>query len=271
MAKTTGLASLAQGRSDMFRVDPRVIQIKAGWNGRDMSAVENQEHVDQLAKSIAEVGVKEPITVYWEDSKAWVSDGHCRLLATMRAIEQYGAGDKLKTILVKSEDRYTNEADRVFSQIIRNSGKPFTGLEQAHIFKRLLDFGWEQKDIAVKAGYSGGRVSQILSLLTLPQGVKEMVNAGQVSATMAVQTVKAALNGTAAEQALKAGLATAQATGATKVTAAHMPVSDVTKINVGKAVREAFEYCDIDDSSEDVVVIKMPVDKFEIIRKLLEL
>ncbi len=267
MAKTTGLASLAEGRSDMFRIDPRKINIKAGWNGRDMSAPENQEHVDQLAKSIAEVGVKEPITVYWENSEAWVSDGHCRLLGAMRAIEVYKAD--LKTILVKSEDRHANEADRIFSQILRNSGKPFTQLEQAKVFKRLLDLGWQQQDIAKKAGYSNGRVSQILNLLTLPEGVKDMVVAGQVSPTMAVQTVKAAATPTAAEAALKNGWATAQATGATKVKPAHM--EGEVKINVKKEMSEAFEYSEIDDSDEEVVVIKMPVDKFEIIRKILEL
>ena len=31
MAKT-GLASLSQGRSDLFNVDPRQLHIKQGWN-----------------------------------------------------------------------------------------------------------------------------------------------------------------------------------------------------------------------------------------------
>jgi len=268
MAKTTGLASLAEGRSDMFRVDPRKINIKAGWNGRDMSAPENQEHVDQLARSIAEVGVKEPITVYWENNQAYVSDGHCRLLGAMRAIEHYKC-ETLKTILVKSEDRHSNEADRIFSQILRNSGKPFTQLEQAKVFKRLLDLGWQQQDIAKKAGLSNGRVSQILDLLTLTEAVKNMVIAGQVSPTMAVQTVKAASTPTAAEEALKNGWATAQAAGATKVKPSHM--EGEVKINVAKAVKDAFEYADVDDSDDEVVVVKFPVDKFEVIRKLLEL
>lgn len=270
MAKTTGLASLSEGRSDLFKIDPRKIQIKVGWNGRDMSAVENQEHVDTLARSIAEVGVKEPITVVYENNQVWVVDGHCRLMATMRAIEQYGAGDKLKTILVKAEDRYGDEADRIFSQILRNSGKPFTQLEQAKTFKKLLDFGWDQKTIAAKSGYSSGRVSQILSLLILPVAVKEMVNAGQVSATMAIQTVKAAATPTQAEAALKNGWATAQAEGATKVKPAHMPEGEA-KINVKAAVKEAFEFSEVEDFHEDVVIIKMPIDKWEVIRKLCEL
>lgn len=267
MAKTTGIASLAQGRSDMFRVDPRQINIKPSWNSRDMSAQENLDHVDMLARSIAEVGVKEPLTVHWEDNRIWVVDGHCRLLGALRAIDTYKA--ELKTILVKSEDRTSNDADRIFSQIVRNCGKPFTQLEQAHVFKRLVDLGWTQQDIAKKAGLSSGRVSQILDLLTLPQGVKAMVTAGQVSPTMAVQTVKAAATPTAAEAALKNGWATAQATGATKVKPSHM--EGEVKINVKAAVKEAFEFADVDDSDDEVIVVKFPADKWEVIRKILEL
>ena len=267
MAKTTGLASLSEGRSDLFKIDPRKIQIKAGWNGRDMSDPTNKEHVDTLAKSIAEVGVKEPITVYYENNTAYVSDGHCRLLGAMRAIEQYKA--EIKTILVKTEDRYANEADRVFSQILRNSGKPFTALEQANVFKRLLDLGWHQQDIARKSGFSNGRVSQILDLLTLPEGVKSMVIAGQVSPTMAVQTVKAAATPTAAETELQKGWAKATAEGKTKVKPSHM--EGETKVNVKAAVKDAFEYADIDDSDDEVVVVKFPADKWEVIRKILEL
>lgn len=267
MAKTTGLAGLSEGRSDLFKIDPRKIQIKAGWNGRDMSSPENQEHVDQLAKSIAEVGVKEPITVYYEDGTAYVSDGHCRLLGAMRAIELYKA--EVKTILAKADDRAANDSDRIFGQILRNSGKPFTQLEQANVFKRLIDLGWNQQDIARKAGLSNGRISQILDLLTLTEAVKNMVIAGQVSPTMAIQTVKAAPTPTAAEAALKNGWANAQAVGATKVKPAHM--EGEVKVNVKAAVKEAFEYADVDDTDDEVVVVKFPVDKFEIIRKILEL
>jgi len=32
MAKQSSLASLSQGRSDLFKVDPRKINIKAGWS-----------------------------------------------------------------------------------------------------------------------------------------------------------------------------------------------------------------------------------------------
>jgi len=41
------------------------------------------------------------------------------LAAALRALEN---GAELKSIPVKTEGRYADEADRVFSQIVRNSG-----------------------------------------------------------------------------------------------------------------------------------------------------
>lgn len=263
--KKSGLASISEGRSDILRIDPRKLNIKPNWNFREIETPDNKEHIEMLTQSIIELGVQEPLTVYWEEGKAWVSDGHCRLLATLEAIKR---GIDVKTVPVKSEIRYSNEADRIFSQVLRNSGKPFTQLEQAKTFKKLLDLGWQQGDIAKKAGLSGARVSQILNLLTLPTGVQTMVNAGTVSPTLAVATVKA--SGTQAEEALKAGLAVAQSEGKSKVTAANLQAGEV-KLDFKKGITEAFESCDIDDSDDEVIVVKFSIDKWSIIAKLLDL
>src|SRR6266403_1624499 len=113
-----GIKSLAEGRSDIFKVDPRKLHVKPSWNGRDFNDPLNIEHVDMLARSITAIGVKEPLTVVWEDGKAWLVDGECRLRGALRAIEIYQA--PLKTIPVKTEERGSNDADRLFSQIIPN-------------------------------------------------------------------------------------------------------------------------------------------------------
>jgi hypothetical protein len=88
------------------------------------------------------------------------------------------------------EDRHANEADRIFSQIVHNQGKQLTSLEQAKVFKRLVDLGWHQKDIAAKSGMSGGRVSQLLELLILPVILQKYIIEGKASATMVLNTYK---------------------------------------------------------------------------------
>jgi DNA-directed RNA polymerase specialized sigma subunit len=100
------------------------------------------------------------------------------LQAVMHLIEE---GVEIKTVPVMVEDRHANEADRIFSQIVHNAGKPLTQLEQAKVFKRLVDLGWAQKDIALKAGISGGRVSQLLELLILPVILQKYIIEGKAS------------------------------------------------------------------------------------------
>lgn len=266
MSKTTGLASISEGRSDIHRIAPKLIHVKPNWNSRDFKDPANIEHVEMLAKSIAEIGVQEPITVNWENGKAWLEDGECRLRATLYAIEFLKAD--IKTIPCKTGDRYANEADRLFSQRIRNSGKPFTVLEDAKLFKRLLSLGWQQGDIAKKAGISAARVSQILEYNTMPEGVKTMVQNGQVAPSTAMVVVKA--EGAAAEELLAKGITIANAEGKKKVMAKHIE-GGAPKVNKAAAVKEAFEYSHVDDDDSEVVVIKMPVAQWEIIRKVLGL
>jgi len=54
----------------------------------------------------------------------------------------------------------------------------------------LVDLGWAQKDIAAKAGITGGRVSQLLELNTLPVILQKYIIEGKASANMVLTTYK---------------------------------------------------------------------------------
>jgi ParB/RepB/Spo0J family partition protein len=181
------IKDIASGRSDLYRVDPKLIQIKPDWNSRDASDPANAAHIAELKASIREIGVKKPLVCFMESNITYVTDGHCRLAAIMQLLNE---GVEIKTVPVMVEDRLSNEADRIFSQIVHNQGKPLTGIEQAKVFKRLLDLGWAQKDIALKAGISGGRVSQLLELLTLPVVLQKFITEGKASASMVLNVFK---------------------------------------------------------------------------------
>ncbi len=259
MFKSKGIAGIADGRSDLHRVDPRKLVVRQGWNSRNFDDPANIEHIETLANSIAQKGVIEPIKVHWEDGKAYIINGECRYRACMLAIER---GTNIKSVPVIVDDRYANDADRLFTQYLGNTGKPFTSLETAHNFKRLLDLGWNQEDIAKKAGKTQGWVSQTLALLTAPVAVQAMITNGQVSPTLAMQIVREE-GGTAAEKALKAGL---EASASGKVTR-----ESVGRKSIGAAVKDAIEYSHIDDTDDTVVVVKMPIEKWIVIRDLLKL
>lgn len=187
MNKAVGLKQQAIGRSDLFQMDPRQLHIKEDWNSRDFDTPENKEHVAELAASIAKVGVKQPLTVYVEDGKVFISDGECRLRACRLVIEN---GGELKSVPVRAEDRYADEADRVFSQIVRNGGKQFTPYEQAKTFKRLIDLGWSETDIAERAGKSRVYVVNLLKLKAAPDAVQKLVREGSVSPSLAMESLR---------------------------------------------------------------------------------
>lgn len=181
------IKDVASGRGDLYKLDPKIIQIKEGWNSREATDPQNANHITELAASIKEVGVKKPLVCYMENEVVYVTDGHCRLQAVMHLIEE---GVEIKTVPVIVEDRHANEADRIFSQIVHNAGKPLTSLEQAKVFKRLVDLGWKQQEIAAKAGISGGRVSQLLELLILPTILQKYIIEGKASASMVLNIYK---------------------------------------------------------------------------------
>ena len=267
MAKTTGIAQFSEGKSEVFKVAPALLVIETNWNTRDDSP-ELLEHIDQLALSIAEIGVRKPIEVKLVDGKLIVRDGHCRVRATMRAIEHYKAD--IKTVPVVSVDRYANDADLILNQVISNSGKPLTALEEARVYKKLLDMGWNQGDIGKKVGKSNGRISQILSLLEMPASVQAQVATGAVSASLAQQVVKSAETPAAASAALQEAVAVAQSEGR------KVKPSDVGRAaNTMTVLKDIFENSDIDCSEETIkegcVSIVMPIEEWEKLRDLLKL
>jgi ParB-like chromosome segregation protein Spo0J len=143
-------------------------------------------------------------------------------------------------------------------------------MEQAKIFKKLLDMGWQQGEIAKKVGMSNGRISQILDLLTMPPSVQSAVIAGTISASLAQQTVKAAETPVAAAVALQAAVDKATEEGR-KV----KPADVAAQPNLRTVLKNAFDNSDVDCSEETLtqgsVVITMPIEDFEKVRKLLEL
>jgi ParB/RepB/Spo0J family partition protein len=275
------IKDVASGRSDLYRLDPKLIQIKDGWNSREATDPQNANHIAELAASIKEVGVKRPLVCYMENDIVYVTDGHCRLQAVMHLIEE---GVEVKTVPVMVEDRFANEADRIFSQIVHNAGKPLTSLEQAKVFKRLVDLGWKQQDIALKAGISGGRVSQLLELNILPVILQKYIIEGKASANMVLNTYKKhkqnidetimELNG-AVRVAQESGRVRAmpkdsESEGTGSGGAGKGGKGPSIKAFVKDIIEDAARNGNIDDS-EDMVTISMPEESYRALLDMLGL
>lgn len=251
-----GIQEQTISRTPFYNVDPRNLNVRPGWNSRAPEDEENKAHVLALAESIGEMGVLEPLTVFMENDKLWVSDGHCRLAACMIAISK---GADIRSVPVKTEGRASNEADRVFSQIVRNSGKPLTPFEQGAVYKRLVGYGWPVEDIAKRSGKSVSHVNAALDLQGAPVEVRKLVASGRVAASLASKVVKKQ-GGAKAVQTLSNAVDAAAQQGKAHATARH--IGEVPKAGRKQAmtrIKELFDASEgtvIDDGARVGVVVK---------------
>ncbi len=213
------IKELSKGRSDVYLLRPDQLSVKENWNGRDPEHPENIAHVDALAQSIAAEGVKEALTVYLEGDNVYIENGHMRHAAALKAISEYGA-DPDMLVPVRTTPKDASEADRILSQIIRNSGRPLLPLEMAGVFQRLQALGLSDAEIGRRSGLSRVYITQLIELSKMPKGVTGPVSEGKVSATLAIQTMKRFDgDGKKVAAALKDAITFAKSSGKAKATA----------------------------------------------------
>ena len=216
-----GIMDLAPRQGNLYAFDPRLLRIEVGFNARlvDFDPADDEDLA--LARSIAEVGVKQPLTVYMKDGEPTVTDGHRRLGATLYAMDALGAD--IKSVPVQTETKHASATDRAYSPLLRNSNKPLSPIERANQYAKLIGLGHSEGDIAVRIGKSRQHVTDMLALRAAPQAVVDLVQAGEVSATLASQTIKAAKgDSTVATEKLVSAVTAAKAAGKTRATAKHV-------------------------------------------------
>ena len=172
-----------QRRSDVFHIDPELIQVVNGWNARF-----NFDGEDELVASIRERGVLKPLLVRkTEDKRLELVDGERRLRAALRARAE---GAEIASVPVMVARRGTNDAELFVDSIVSNQGKPFTPTEEAAAFKRLKAWGLEVKTIALKTGKSASHIRNRLELAEASPDVQAAVDAGEITIGQAQEIVK---------------------------------------------------------------------------------
>jgi len=120
----------------------------------------DSEAIAELASSIADKGVLQPLLVRKQGSKYEIVAGERRY----RAAKQAGLSE-VPVIIRDFSDQETLEI-----AIIENlQREDLNALEEAEAFKALLDFGLNQEEVAKAVGKSRSAVANTLRLLKLPQ------------------------------------------------------------------------------------------------------
>lgn len=223
----------ATKRTDIYQIDPRNVDVVAGFNVRREFAI------DELKEQIKLNGVLNPITVIPTKAadgteRYRLVDGERRLRATLAAIEEGADIRRIKAIFLP---RNTSEEEQLVQQMMRNEGKNFTEYECAIMFHRFKDaFGYSQTEIAAKFGKSPTFVSRCLSLMELAPEIQQKLESGEIS-TNAVREIVGQNKENEAQQVEAVNAAVSQAKASGKRTADNNDVPAHVKLL--KAIKKA--------------------------------
>lgn len=214
------IRNVSTGRLDVYMVPLASIRTRPGFNDARQADPDYAEHIREIADSIKANGFmrhKPLVGLAADDGYMYLSDGHSRYEGVLLANTE-GAG--VENVPFMNEEKGTNDDDRIFGLITNNNGKRLTPLGEAMVIKTLMGRGLAEKEIARRLGFKTAKVSGLLTLVAAPTQVREMVAAGEVSATTAIKAIKA--EGSGAAEHLAEGVAVAKAAGKAKATPKHL-------------------------------------------------
>ena len=148
----------------------------------------NEASIDELARSVREHGIVQPLVVTRAGDKYKLIAGERRFRAAQKA--------GLATVPVVVRDSLKS-GDALQIALIENiQREDLNPMEEANAYHQLHDeFGMTQEEIAKRVGKERSTVANVLRLLKLPASVKELLASGQLSmgharALLAVDSAK---------------------------------------------------------------------------------
>lgn len=161
----------------------------------------NEAELDELAESIADKGLLQPLLVRplsGPDERYQIVAGERRWRAAQRARLH-----EAPCIVRELTDRETLEI-AIVENVQRSDLNP---VDEARALKQLVEtFGHTQEDVARAVGKSRAHVANMLRLLALPRGVLARLEAGELSAGHARAVATAADPDALAERIVSEGL-----------------------------------------------------------------
>ena len=144
-------------------------------NPRQPRRTFDEEALEELAASITEVGLLQPVVV------RKIGDGNYELVMGER---RWRASQRAGLEYIPAIVRETPDTDMLRDALLENLHRQqLDPLEEAAAYQQLLDdFGATHEQLAQKVGRSRPHISNTLRLLNLPPGVQKRLAAGVLSA-----------------------------------------------------------------------------------------
>lgn len=141
--------------------------------------------LEELAMSIREYGVLEPIVVTPRDGRYMIIAGERRFRAS-----QMAGCPSVPARIIEASDELVEEL-ALLENIQRQDLNP---LEEARAFRALLERGWTKDDLALKMGFKQTwRVDERMSLLNLDEDFQTLLIEGKISNSQAFEMSRLAL------------------------------------------------------------------------------
>lgn len=176
-------------RGDKFTVDPRIIEVREGYNVRNLDEMTEEDraeynaYVDGLAQAYANGEYVPAIVVRVIDGKVVVSEGHTRHKGMMRAINTYGA--ELPRVTVE-EFKGSDAQEKALMATTQNNRK-LRALELAALYERLAnEESLDDAGIAKLVGQSVESVARYRAYATMPEELKSFVNLNRIAVSVAM-------------------------------------------------------------------------------------
>lgn len=196
------LPAAAEGAGGVLEIEIDEIQPNPRQPRQDFS----EEELEELATSIREMGVLQPVIVRPRE------EGGYELLAGERRLRasRLAGVRRIPAIVRQADDR-----EALTSALVENiQREDLHPLEEAQAYRDLIEvFDLTQEDVAVRVGKSRAHVANTIRLLELPDAVKQFVNDGLLTAGHAraiLQIRDATLREAAARRAVDEGLTVRQ-------------------------------------------------------------
>src|SRR5688572_14823681 len=172
-----GLSALIPGAPEAGEVATGLLEVPAGAiapNPKQPRSRFDDEALQELAASIREVGILQPIVVRRAGQGYEVVTGERRLRAAKLA--------GLATVPVVLRD--TDDSDTLREALIENIHRQDLGpIELAEAFRQLLEeLGLKQEELAERVGVSRSHIANTIRLLQLPLDTQQLLTDGRIQA-----------------------------------------------------------------------------------------
>ena len=160
--------SLSDG-SVLLELDPRLLEKNPGQPRQ----VFNEDSLEELAASIKQDGIQEPVLVRRVNDRYEIISGERRVRASIMVDLE----------LIPVICREVSDRDMLKLGLIENiQREDLNAIETARAYRLLMDeFGWTQEDLADQVGKKRATVANFLRLLNLPNLVQDYVADGSLS------------------------------------------------------------------------------------------